>query len=373
MHLPFNEGYIKSMRTAFPEDRIVFSATAKHIENITPFIEPSYAIEFAIIENFDDLLGSKSYHNPLYSLPASKKCWNSLKKLAEDQNLRHVCLLGANGPLIHTFSKKWKVNNQASLHYIQHNQLSTSMRWRSRNPFYKYFDYLAVISRGLPQSQKLVLLELGLDEVLENIAPKIKPAIVTIEHPVQEREYLPAKELQEQKTINIGFLGNCGLGKGFDTFLRLASKFFGEKYQFYAIGKNNITLNNELSFDGLKVKPADVHLPRENFINLLSELDIVCLPLPKSTSYVSSGSIIDAFATSRPIIISSNQSVRAIQNKYGDFGFIYSSDEELHEFLTHLTLEEFKSLNELWLKNIENIKRNRSERGIAKQLQQVIS
>lgn len=376
MHLPFNEGYIKSMRTAFPEDKIIFAATARHIENITPFIEPFYNIEFAAIENFDDLLAEKSYHNPFYSLPAARKCWKSLTTLANNEVLRHVCLLGANGPLIYTFAKKWQSqqrNTNASIHYIQHNQLSTSMRWRSRNPIYKYFDYLSVISRGLPNNQKLVLLELGLAEVLAEIAPKIQPSMVTIEHPVQEREWLPAKVITENSTINIGFLGNCGVGKGFDQFLKLASEYSGNKYQFYAIGKNNITLTNELSFDGLKVKPADAHLPRDTFIKLLAEIDIVCLPLPKTTSYVSSGSIIDAFAASRPLIISTNQSVRSIQQKYGDYGFVYSNAEELHKFLRNLTLDTFKKSNQDWLKNIEKIKQNRSEKGIAKQLQQAIS
>ena len=368
MHLPFNEGYIKSMRTAFPEDEIIFAATAEHIKNIRPYIELKYSITFVSISNFDQLLCEKSYHNPFYALPAAKKCWKALQNLSNNRNMRHVCLLGANGPLIHSFSKCWNFKGRTSIHYIQHNQLSTSMKWRSKNPIYKYFDYLSVVSRGLPKNQKLVLLELGLDKELIKLAPKIAPSLVTIEHPVQEREWLPIKALEDDKPINIGFVGNCGVGKGFDRFLRLAKKFAGDKYQFYAIGKNNVKLDNGLTFDGLKVKPADGHLPREQFVKLLAEIDIVCLPLPKIISYVSSGSIIDAFAASKPLIITTNQSVRAIQEKYGEFGLIYSTDNELYDLLEKLTQSQLKQHFTTWHTNIQKIKENRSEKGVAAQL-----
>ena len=368
MHLPFNEGYIKSMRKAFPDDKIIFAATEKHIENIQPYIEKSYNIDFEVIKNFDDLLGEKSYHNPIYALPAAKKCWEALTLLSADNNIRHICLLGANGALIHSFSKRWKLNKRTSIHYIQHNQLSTSMKWRSRNPLYKYFDYLSVVSRGLPKNQKLVLLELGLDNELLKLAPKIAPSLVTIEHPVQEREWLPIKVLDDNKPINIGFVGNCGVGKGFDRFLKLADRFAGDKYQFYAIGKNNVKLENGLTFDGLKVKPADGHLPRELFVKLLAEIDVVCLPLPKTISYVSSGSIIDAFAASKPLIISTNQSVRAIQEKYGEFGIVYSTDNELNDLLENLTQAQLKARFVDWHTNIQKIKENRSEQGVASQM-----
>ncbi|MFT7005533.1 MAG: hypothetical protein ACJAXJ_000031 [Colwellia sp.] len=368
MHLPFNEGYIKSMRTAFPDDEIIFAATAEHVTNIQAYIEPKYNIILENINNFDQLLGDKSYHNPFYGLPAAKKCWKALQKLTNNRQIRHVCLLGANGALIHSFSKRWKDNQSSSIHYIQHNQLSTSMKWRSKNPIYKYFDYLSVVSRGLPKNQKLVLLELGLDNEIIKLAPKIESSLVTIEHPVQEREWLPIKELEDNKPINIGFVGNCGVGKGFDRFLRLAKKFAGDKYQFYAIGKNNTKLENGLTLDCLKVKPSNGHLPRDQFVKLLSEIDIVCLPLPKTISYVSSGSIIDAFAASKPLIISTNQSVRAIQEKYGEYGIVYSTDNELNNLLNNLTHEQLKQLFVNWHTNIQKIKENRSEQGVATQL-----
>ena len=372
MHLPFNEGYIKSMRKAFPEDEIIFAGSKNHVGNLKQFIEPEYEISFKCIKDFQEQLGTKSYHNPFYAIPASRRSWNEIMEIVDNKDVRNISFLGANGPLISTFSKKGKALRSSSIHYIQHNQLSTSMRWRSKNPFFKYFDYLSVVGRGLPKNQRLILLELGLEQVLVDHAPKIEPCLETIEHPVQEREYMPPKPVDSEKPINIAFLGNCGVGKGFDTFLRVAKKFSGDKYNFYAIGKNNISLTGDLSFDGLKTLPADGHLPREDFVALLAKIDMVFLPLPKTTSYVSSGSIIDAFASSKPLIISSNQSVREIERKYGEYGITYSTLSELESILIEFNAEKLESKSKMWQENINKIRQARSESGIAKQLRDSI-
>ncbi|MAG75233.1 MAG: hypothetical protein CL811_00625, partial [Colwelliaceae bacterium] len=360
MHLPFNEGYVKSMRKAYPDDTIIFAASEGHVQNLKCNIESDYNIEFATLNDFDTELNGKSYHNPFYAIPAAKRSWRKIAQILSNKDVRNITLLGANGVLIHSFSKWGRKLNSASIHFVQHNQLSTAMKWRSKNLIYKYFDYLSVVNRGLPKQHKLILLELGLDDVLVKLAPKIAPSIVTIEHPVQEREYMPPKPVETGAPIKIGFLGNCGVGKGFDKFLKIASLFSGKKYQFYAIGKNNVEESKELSFDGLTVKPADGYLPREDFVRLLADIDIVCLPLPKTTSYVSSGSIIDAFAASKPLIISQNQSVRAIEDKYGEYGFTYNQEDELIKFLNEFSVEELAKKAPIWQEHIAEIQRCRS-------------
>lgn len=368
MHLPFNEGYIKSMRKAYPDDTIIFAASEGHVQNLKCNIESDYNIEFATMNDFDTELNGKSYHNPFYAIPAAKRSWRKIAQILSNKDVRNITLLGANGVLIHSFSKWGRKLKSASMHFVQHNQLSTAMKWRSNNPIYKYFDYLSVVNRGLPKQHKLILLELGLDDVLVKLAPKIAPSIVTIEHPVQEREYMPPKPVEPGAPIKIGFLGNCGQGKGFDKFLAIAKQFSGEKYQFYAIGKNNIKETEEVNFDGLAVKPANGYLPREDFVRLLSDIDMVCLPLPKTTSYVSSGSIIDAFAASKPLIITNNQSVKAIEKKYGEYGFTYSKEDELVTFLSEFSVDKLIEKSTVWQQNISNIQQNRSEVGVAKQL-----
>lgn len=38
MHLPFNEGLLGVLQSAFPEDRIVFAASLGHLNNLMPYL-----------------------------------------------------------------------------------------------------------------------------------------------------------------------------------------------------------------------------------------------------------------------------------------------------------------------------------------------
>ena len=356
MHIPFNEGYIRVMRNAFPDDDIIFAATAGHISNMDKNIAIEFNIKMEETPNLRDLLNGKS----------PKKCWHNLIQLTKGKSVRLVSLLGAVGPLIHTFSKQWHKTYNGNLHFIQHDQFARMIEWRSKNIITKHFDYLSVLGRGLPERQKLIVLELGLKNLLSKHATKLAPSIVTIEHPVLESEWLNAKPLTPKQPIKVAFLGNCGKGKGFDKFLRLAEKFSGDKYQFYAIGKNNIPEKDNLSFSGLTVLPANGHMPRERFIELLEEVDMVCLPLPTSTSYVSSGSIIDAFAGLKPLIITENQSILAIQEKYGKYGEIVKNQDEMDSFFEQFTQERFQELYATWQTSLLKIRTARAEEALGK-------
>jgi hypothetical protein len=372
MHIPFNEGYIRVMRCAFPEDEIIFAATAGHIDNMDSTIAKNFNINMIKINNLRDNLGGKSPHSPLHSLSASRKCWHKLCSLSDKKAIRHVAVLGAVGPLIHTFSKRWKKKFKGELHFIQHDQFTRMIEWRSKNIITKYFDYLSVLSRGLPERQKLIVLELGLKDVLSKHAPKLTSSIVTIEHPVLESEWLMPKPINPKQPIKVAFLGNCGKGKGFDKFLKLAKKFTGDKYQFYGIGKNNIAEQDNLDFTGLTVQPANGHLPREDFVNLLNEVDIVCLPLPTNISYVSSGSIIDAFAGLKPLIITENQSVNAIQKKYGEYGKIIKNQDGLDTFFENFSMDEFQKELVTWHCSLEKIRSARSEQSLGQIIRETI-
>lgn len=371
MHIPFNEGYLHVMRAAFPEDEIIFIATEGHLSNVNASLLEQLDIKTTAITNLRDELQGKSPHNPLHSIPAIKRCWRSLMEILHNKSIRLLTLSGAVGPLIHTFSKQWIKSNQVGqLHFVQHDQFARAVEWRSRNPIVRHYDYISVLNRGLPKNQKLVVLELGLEEVVLQYIPGLSGSIKTLEHPVLESEWLEEKNVPDMKEpIKVGFLGHCGVGKGFDKFVELANQFAGSNFAFYGIGKNNYIFDDETAYRNLIVAPANTHMPREEFISLLKDLDIVCLPLPQKVSTVSSGSIIDAFAALKPLVINSNQSIDAIEAKYGEFGYVADNFEGMVKFFEGFDHSQLAAHRTQWINCLRTIRQARSAESLATELQ----
>lgn len=372
MHLPFNEGYIKAVALAYPDKDITFAACKDHVRNLQQQIGRIENVKYEIIPSFDELLEGKSYHSPIYGRSAAKYYIRWLRLNFNLRNVDLLTILGARSSVIHAMKTFWK-KMPGMCHYLQHNQLGISMDWRSRNPIERYFDYISVLKRGLPSNQKLIVLELGLDEVILDIAPAMKGSIEVIEHPVLQSEWMPPTNPNPERPIKVAFLGHCGRGKGFDTFCALAKKFSSSNLEFYAIGKENKAQAADFDTSGLTLTPHKTHLAREKFVELLGQMDLVCLPLPSSVSYVSSGSIIDAFAAAKPLITSTNQSHRAIEQKYGEFGILAAERNEYEAFFSALSEAPQAALAnyEKWKKNAITIRQSRGEAEIAKRLNEL--
>src|ERR1700753_1178813 len=73
MHLPFNEEYLRVLRAAFPDDRIVFRARAGHVANLKPRVADLTGIAFEACEPFVPPFGL-SAHNPLGGRLAARNC-----------------------------------------------------------------------------------------------------------------------------------------------------------------------------------------------------------------------------------------------------------------------------------------------------------
>lgn len=368
MHLPFNEGYINTLCHAYPDRKIIFAATAEHCAVLVKSFTDKPQVIFKNIISLPEALNGQSEHNPFFSLPAAKKCWQQVLHVAADETIEQLTILGAASPLLNVFPKKWHKSQTGKLYFVQHNQLATAMNWRSANPIYRYFDYISALKRGLPKNQALLTLELGLEEVIVEIAPKMRGSIVCLEHPVLEAEWANAKPYKPNNVLKVGFTGHCGRGKGLDTFLSLAEKYTGDMFEFHAIGKLNESNAADLDTSILKTEPQRSHLDRDDFVAKLRDMDIICLPLPTTTSYVSSGSIIDAFAALKPLVMTRNQSLTAIEKKYGAFGVLANTANDVEQFFATFDGAVFHNNQQQWLANLEKIRAARSEQALGKTL-----
>lgn len=364
MHLPFNEGYLKTLCVAFPDKEIIFAADSEHSAELSKAFVNNKQIKFKAVKSLKETLKGESEHNPLYALKAAKECWREILSVTQDQEIEQLTVLGAASPLLNVFSKVWQKTQKGKLFFVQHNQLATSMRWRSANPIFRYFDYISALKKGLPENQYLLTLELGLEEEIINIAPKMRGSILCLEHPVLESEWAQPSQPSPNGPIKVGFTGHCGRGKGLDTFISLAEQFAGEQFEFHAIGKLNEANAADLDTSILQTEPSRTHVEREEFLSKVRAMDIICLPLPNTTSYVSSGSIIDAFAALKPLVMTKNQSLKAIERKYGEFGFLSDSADELHSFFENFDSEEFNKMYEQWIRNTQKIRAARSEESL---------
>src|ERR1700761_8282094 len=98
MHLPFNEEYLRVLRAAFPNDRIVFRARAGHVANLKPRVADLAGIHFESCEPFTVPFGM-SAHNPLGGRLAARACRQTMEKAAAGRPPRLAVLLGTDGNL----------------------------------------------------------------------------------------------------------------------------------------------------------------------------------------------------------------------------------------------------------------------------------
>lgn len=371
MHLPFNEGYLKVLRHVFPDDEIIFAAQQGHIDNLKGRFSSGEDIKFLPIKPFS-ISGNYSRHNPFFGRKAAGKCWQEVEKVVGNNTPVFAALMGMEANLLAVFPQQWqKEYPNTTFHYILHNHLSAAMAWRSRNPFYRWFDFLSVFKRGLPEKQKILALELGMTSVLEQIAPQLKGSILTLEHPVLESEWLEEIPVSIDRPLRIGFVGHCGTGKGFDFFVQLANEYSGNKFEFFAIGRKNPNIG-DLDLSSLTLEPSSTSVPREIFVNNLNRMDMICLPIPKNTAYVTSGSLIDGFTALKPLILTENSSNKAIEKKYGEYGKIYSRQSEMKEFFSSYSVADFQKDQPKWIENMKKIRAGRTAKALARDYRELI-
>jgi glycosyltransferase involved in cell wall biosynthesis len=365
VHLPFNEGYLRILRAAYPRDRISFSAAKGHIEQLAPRIADLANITFRPCKTFETWFGL-SHHNPLGGRLAARQCKDFIANETAGRRVRLITLLGFNAHLLVVMGRRWPAVSSAPLHMVLHGQLGEAMVWRSRNPIIRAADLISQLKRPLPRSVAIVALELGTKEAIVDIFPTISPSIVTLEHPILRSEWAKNSSLAGVGKLKIGFVGHARRGKGFDVFLELASTCPREDIEFQAIGHSSPETDH-LDFRRLARKPSKMPLPRKEYLEALQDIDLVCLPL-HSRAYDSTGSgtVSDAVAALKPIIVFRNRTIEAIFARYGSIGWLVDSRDDLFELICNLNPIAFARRHAGWVENLRAIREARRPEALAK-------
>jgi len=364
VHLPFNEGYLRILRAAYPHDRMWFRGTKGHVERLAPRVADLADIALQPCKPFETPLGL-SHHNPLAGRWAARRCLRLIAQESAGRPLRLIALLGFNASLLSVMGRGWSPSSSVSLHMILHSQLGEAMVWRSRNPFIRAGDLISQITRPLPSSVRVVALELGIKEAIADASPAISPAIVTLEHPILRSEWAEDSPLAKVGKVKIAFVGHTRGAKGFDVFVQLAGRCSRNDIEFHAIGHSSPETDH-LDISALAQKPSKTPLLREEYLAALEEVDLVCLPLhSRAYDFTGSGTVSDAIAALKPLLVIRNRTIEALFDHYGPIGWLADGRDDLFELVRTLDPTEFGRQRSSWIGNLRAIREARRPETLA--------
>jgi hypothetical protein len=364
VHLPFNEGYLRILRAAYPDDRISFRAAKGHIERLAPRVADLADLAFEPCNSFTTPFGL-SHHNPVAGRWGARECLNLIAQHTAGRRIRLTALLGFNASLLTVIGHRWSAVSSAPLHMILHSHLGEAMAWRSRNPFIRAADLVSQLRRPLPRSVRIVALELGMKEAIAHSLPAAAPSVVTLEHPILSSEWTANSHLTQCRTIKVGFVGHARRAKGFDLFVELADRCSRDDIEFHAIGHSSPE-TDFLDTGKLARKPSEVPLRRDEYLAALAEIDLVCLPFPGHIyDFTGSGTISDAIAALKPLIVFRNRTMEAIFARYGPIGWLADDRDNLFGLVGSLDPVMFSRSCSGWVDSLRTIREARRPESLA--------
>jgi hypothetical protein len=363
MHLPFNEEYLRVLRVAFPADRIVFHARAGHIDNLKPRVADLSGIDFVPCEPLTVPFGL-SGHNPIGGRLAAYACRKTMAHAVAGRPLRLAVLLGADANLYAVIGRHWPDISPAPLHMILHGQLGDAMIWRSRNPIVRAVDLVSQVQHPLPASVSLVALELGVKEAVAALAPANR-AVVTLEHPILPSEWSDDAPPADSDRLKIAFLGNARRSKGFEIFLNLAQASIRDELTFESIGIAAPDTDG-LDVGVLSRKPSRTSMSRQDYLEAVRAIDLVCLPLHgRAYDFTASGTVADAVSALKPLIAFRSRTLEAITQRYGPIGWLVDSEAELLYLVGTLDVRAFIDTRPQWVANLRKMREARRPEALA--------
>jgi hypothetical protein len=358
VHLPFNEGYLRILRAAYPDDHISFGAAKGHIELLAPRVADLANVTLLPCKSFETPFGL-SHHNPLAGRWAARQCLNTIARHAAGRHVRLTALLGFNASLLALIGHRWPMVSSAPLHMILHSHLGEAMAWRSRNPLVRATDLVSQLGRPLPQAVRIVALELGMKEAINDSLPAVSPAVVTLEHPILSSEWTANPPLTPTGKVKIGFVGHARRAKGFDLFVELAHRCSRDDIEFHAIGHSS-SETDQLDLSKLALKPSQMPLLRDEYLTALEGVDLVCLPLPGHVyDFTGSGTVSDAIAALKPLIVFRNRTMEAMFARYGPIGWLADDRDDLFRLVGELDPIEFARRHSSWVNNLRALREAR--------------
>lgn len=206
--------------------------------------------------------------------------------------------------------------------------------------------------RNTNWSRNLKILVLGdfIIDKLRNVLPKERvDHFISIDHPYFRTDNKSQFENFSKNTdgiINIGLAGSVEPGSSMDNLIEFSSLIEDSKINLNIITRlyeDNPKLRSNKNVKYLN--PNNTRLSRDQYDMMISKMDYLYYPHSIDRfQFSASGSIFEAVAKGKIAIAYANPNFTYLFNKYGSFGYLINSSEELKEVLSNLTCDKSEEM-----------------------------
>ncbi|EGD34244.1 glycosyltransferase family 1 protein [Capnocytophaga sp. oral taxon 338] len=213
--------------------------------------------------------------------------------------------------------------------------LLNSLLWKFAHHFF--------LNKNIQVHPKIKFVVMGdaiLQHMRETVPNNIGKAFISVDHSYffnnTHYSYTPNKQLK------VGTVGVFSKIKGGDDFCKL--------YHLVDKSKVRFSITGRIFYDMNIINSMDIDLPNNKGINAIDreelekrtqELDIILFFYPKNSyKLIASGAIMDAISMKKPIIAIRNSYFSYIFEKFGTFGFLVDSVEEMAKIIETLKKED---------------------------------
>ncbi len=364
-HIPFNAGMLEVIRRAFPDERIFFLGEQSHVAQLKrqvtlPTTDSISWMTISIPDRYSRY--SKRFCDELRII------WRQVKPLCQSANgiLLFTAVQASTLVVLKLLSRF--ISHDLTLQVVLHG-LGDIGGKRSRHPIRRFQDMRTALTMPYGRNIQYLALEVDIKEAILKNLPSLDQQLEVIEHPIPPNEQA-LRLIGLRPPVKFGFLGRAEEVRGFPVFLKLASAMVKEyqgKVEFHAIGRYNKKEDFSSITDVLVTKPCMERLERRDFIEKAKKLHFVIFPLsPQFYHLAASGSVMDAIAWGKPVIARNIPILASLFRNYGDIGFIFDDEIELHEIVRNIIERGNDTHYKLQIDNMKKVREDRSTIVLAK-------
>lgn len=327
-HVPFNAGFLATIRAAFPREEVAFYGAPAHLEELKKQVGQVF-VNTVLWNEILPIPPGTSYRDRFFR--ELKLLRYLLGELSQGLTSRLIITSAFPSTVLAVKVARWFRSSAPPVQMVLH-EMSGVIGKRYRHPIRRAQDMKTALTLlGNDGIQYLVLEQIIRDKAVKSL-PRLEGRIKAFEHPISPNE--GASELVNiSEPIRFGFLGTALKSKGYPVFVHLAKTItstYGPRAEFHVIGRCPEESKGVTGTEALATQPTTAPLTRSDFVRSVAMLHFIVLPY-EAASYVlsASGVFLDAIAWQKPVIAKKIPTFDAMFARYGDIGYLFDDNTEL--------------------------------------------